>query len=249
MTYHILNGDALTPTFAEAEIEGAIIVMREALIDGDLSGDSLKDFWQTRARHIGISLDDYYNTSVKEFNKIMNIPHDAEINLWFEYDLFCQVNMWFVLSLINQLNINPKVFAVYTTHLSKGDQHFWNGFGPATPEDLTTCYANKVQFRNREIELGHDLWKAYKTQDFETLNALSKEQSPAFPYLQEVIQAHIDRFPQNGQKGRPERVIEDILKNTPPEFYKVFKEFQQRQSIYGFGDTQLKKIYDEVVQQ
>jgi hypothetical protein len=65
---------------------------------------------------------------------------------------------------------------------------------------------------------------------------------------QEVVQAHVDRFPKDGSKGRPERVIEDIMKNGSIDFHKVFEAFWRRESIYGFGDIQLKQLYDKVKQ-
>jgi hypothetical protein len=83
--------------------------------------------------------------------------------------------------------------------------------------------------------------------DFEELIRLAKNQSSAFPYLQEVVKAHVDRFPKDGTYGRPEKVIEDITKNISTDFHKVFKEFWNRESIYGFGDTQLKRLYDKVM--
>lgn len=115
MLYNILNGDALTYSFPDAKIEGEIIVVREGLIDGDLSGDSLREFWQSRARYMEITEAEYNNSVVKEFEKIISAPDDSGFNLWFEYDLFCQVNMWFVVSIIKRLPIKKKVFAVYTS--------------------------------------------------------------------------------------------------------------------------------------
>src|SRR5688572_5416160 len=133
MVYNILNGDSLAYSFPEAKIEGEIVVVREALIEGKLSGDNLHDFWQSRARYLGITENEYNNSVVKEFEKIMNAPGTSEFNLWFEYDLFCQVNMWFVVSIINRLSIKKKVFAVFTSYLDKTSSQFWNGFGPANP--------------------------------------------------------------------------------------------------------------------
>jgi len=62
------------------------------------------------------------------------------------------------------------------------------------------------------------------------------------------IKEHVDRFPKDGTKGRPERVLEDITQNISTDFHEVCKEFWNRESIYGFGDTQLKELYDKVVQ-
>jgi len=247
MTYHILNGDSLAYSFPDTKIKGEIVIVREGLIDGDLSGDNLDYFWQSRAKYMGITETGYNNSVVTEFKKIMEAPDNSEFNLWFEYDLFCQVNMWFVISLINNLTPGKKVFAVYTSYLDKSDKRFWNGFGSANPDELKICYANRISLNENDLRLGHNLWKVYKSSDLEELTNLSKNHSLAFPYLQEVVNAHVDRFPKDGIKGRPERVLEDITKNVSTDFHKVLKEFWSRESIYGFGDSQLKHLYDKVM--
>jgi len=248
MVYNILNGDSLAYSFPDAKIEGDIVVVREALIDGDLSEDTLDDFWRSRAKHLGITDAGYDNSVVKEFEKIRNVPDDSVFNLWFEYDLFCQVNMWFVISVIHSLPIKKKVFAVYTSHLDKGSKHFWNGFGQANSAELKACYAHRTQLSEADINQGHALWQAYKNGDLEELIHLLTYQSPAFPHLQEVVKAHVDRFPKDGTKGRPEKVIEDITKNISTDFNTVLQEFWKRESIYGFGDSQVKSLYDRVMQ-
>ena len=249
MVYHILNGDALAYSFPDTKIEGEIIVVREGLIDGSLSGDNLHEFWQSRAKYMGWTEAKYHNQVVKEFEKIMNAPDDSEFNLWFEYDLFCQVNMWFVISIINSLSIKKKVYAVYTSYLDTTSKHFWNGFGPANSSEVRICFAGRTPFNDSDIQLGQDLWTAYKSGNLDELTRLAKNQSAAFPYLEEVVKAHVDRFPKDGTKGRPEKVIEDIVENGSTDFYKVFTEFWNRESIYGFGDTQLKHLYDKVMHQ
>lgn len=248
MIYHILNGDALAYSFADAKMEGKIIVVREALVDGDVSGNDLQTFWHSRAKHIGVTATEYQEKVASEFEKIINAPGDSEFNLWFEYDLFCQVNSWFVISLINNLPAKKKVYAVYTSYLDKKDQHFWNGFGPANAGQLQTCFADRMLLSDADLHLGKELWSAYKSNNFEALNHLAKSQSTTFPYLQDVVQAHIDRFPTDGSKGRPEKVIEEIITTVSANFPAVCKEFWKRESIYGFGDTQVKQLYDKVIQ-
>ncbi|WP_343306594.1 hypothetical protein AAHN97_05710 [Chitinophaga niabensis] len=247
MIYNILNGDSLAYSFPDTKIEGDVIVVREALIDGDLSGGNLHDFWQSRAKYIGLTETEYHNKVVKEFEKIRNAPDNSVFNLWFEYDLFCQVNMWFVISVISSLPIKKNVFAVYTSYLDKANKQFWNGFGPANSDELKVCYANKIPLSEADLNLGKDLWEAYRNGNLEELTDLSKDQSLAFPYIQEAVKAHVDRFPKDGSKGRPEKVIEDITENISTDFHEVLKEFWRRESIYGFGDTQLKRLYDKVM--
>jgi hypothetical protein len=247
MIYNILNGDSLAYSFPDAKIGGDLIVVREGLIDGDLSGKDMEDFWHLRAKYMELTDAEYHDKVASEFEKMMKAPDDSEFNLWFEYDLFCQVNMWFVISIINSLSITKKVYAVYTSHLDRNNRHFWNGFGPANSTQLQVCFADRILLSDADLQLGQELWTAYKDNNFERLIRLAKNRSSAFPYLQEVVEAHVDRFPKNGTNGRPEKVIEDITKNISTDFHKVCKEFWNRESIYGFGDTQLKSLYDKVM--
>ena len=247
MIFHILNGDSLAYSFPDTKINGDIIVFREALMDGDLSGENLHDFWQSRTKYHETTKSQYHSDVVKEFEKILNAPDNSEFNLWFEYDLFCQVNMWFVISLINSLTIKKKVYAVYTSYLDKTSKQFWNGFGQADSNGLIICFADRSFLNNGDLQFGENLWAADKSEDLKELVPLAKKPSSAFPYLQEVIKAHIDRFPKDGAIGRPESVLEDIIKNISTDFNKVCTEFWNRESIYGFGDTQLKNLYDKVM--
>ena len=50
--HHILNGDALKEQFPTDKIDGHLIVCRECLIDGNIQGDSLMEFWDNRAEFI-----------------------------------------------------------------------------------------------------------------------------------------------------------------------------------------------------
>jgi hypothetical protein len=249
MIYHILNGDAMIDRFVATGIQGEMISTRECMIDGSLAGNSLADFYQTRAKFIsgayGEKENDYYTAVVSEFDKLLAADNPSEFNLWFGYDLFCQANMWFVLSLLNRLTIQKKVFAVYPSHLREEDR--WNDFGGATPADFITCLQTRIQFGDNDLELANQLWLAYKNNDLDKLEKLSNEHSPCFPYLHEVCRAHIERFPKNNEKGRPEKVIEEIIQSGTTEFYSVFKQFYNREGIYGFGDLQLKVIYDKVL--
>lgn len=247
MTYNILNGDSLAYTFREADIPGEIVICREALIDGSLAGDTLEEFWQNRADSLEISLDEYLSYSVSEFDKIANAPDNSVFNLWFGYDLFCQANIWFILSLIDSLTIQKEVYMVYPTFLAEAD--IWKEFGRADAGDLRISFANKVRFAGEDFQLAKELWQAYKNQDLLTLAQLVGRKSVCFPYLKDAIQAHLERFAVDGALSRPERVLRAILQKGETDFYKVFGEFSAQEGVYGFGDTQLKPIYDKLVSQ
>jgi hypothetical protein len=225
-------------------------VTRECLIEGDLSGDTRDAFYHTRANYLAATYKEvsksYFEEVVSEFEKLVAVPSPSEFNLWFGYDLFCRANMWFVLSLLNELPIEKQIFVVYPSHLKGSD--VWLDFGKATPEQLIDCYHHRILFTAIDLQLAHNLWQAYKHHDLTMLAQLSKQYFPCFPYLEEVCQAHLDRFPNDGGKGRPERVIEELLEGSCKDFPSLFMAFSKREGIYGFGDTQVKRIYDKVQQ-
>jgi hypothetical protein len=148
-----------------------------------------------------------------------------------------------VLSLLVRQS-NLKVFRVFPIIKS---ENFWKGFGNANTEMLEKAYSSKVPFEQSDLDLGLNLWRAYQKNDFSKLKELSKTKSNCFAHLQEVCQAHLDRFPTNNSLGRPEQLIKDILKSKPMEFYEVFQKFSEREGIYGFGDLQVKSIYERQI--
>lgn len=248
-TYHILNGDYLAGQLRQTKINQDFIVCRECLIEGDLSADTSADFWTTRARYISetynVSSKEYFSKTVSEFDKLSNLPDYSEVCLWFENDLFCQTNMWFIISrLVHQPTL--KIFRVFPRIEHKADT--WKGFGIATAENLEQAYHSKIQFSAQDLALGTNLWKAYQMGDFDKLMKLATIKSECFDYLKEVCQAHIDRFPADKTLGRPESTIQEIIQTQSTAFEVVFTEFTKREGIYGFGDLQVKHMYDRLIQ-
>ncbi len=241
MTYQILNGDSLAHDFASARIPGEVIVFREGLSTGDLSGETPEEFWMARAKYMKTGFNQYQSMVLDELEKITASTDGDEFNLWFEYDLFCQVNMWFLCSMLYLLPKKKKVFAVYTLHLEPNDKNFWGGFGRATVENLRECFTGRIILSEKDLAFAHSLWQAFRSADTKTLSKLSTSGNPSFPFIQPVIEAHLD-------KERPARVVENILANGTANFEYVFNEFWKRESIYGFADLQLKPIYDSVME-
>jgi len=240
MIYHILNGDSIGYRFPQAKIPGEAIIFREALMSGPLNGETQEEFWSTRAKQHKRGSNEYQSMVIDELNQIAASKAGYEFNLWFEYDVFCQANSWFVYSLLSQLSHTIKVFTVLTTHLEQGHKYFWNGFGPATPEQLRACFNNRIQLTKKDLALGNQLWQAFRNRDNNTLQQLSKQQSPAFPYLKDIVEAHLDT-------ERPARVINEIVDTGTMGFENTFSAFWKQESIYGFGDVQLKVIYASVM--
>lgn len=244
-TYHILNGDCLADQLSQTRINQNFIVFRECLIDGTVYADNMADFWKVRAEFFAdvykISTEEYEIKTVNEFEKIKNIPDNSEVCLWFENDLFCQTNMWFLISIL-ATNVTLNIYRVFPIIDHNSD--IWKGFGISNAQKLKQAFESKIRFTPIDIELGKDLWASYQIADITKLNELSKKQSNCYEYLEAVCQAAIDRFPLNNTLSRPDQVVKAIIDTISTEFQVVFSEFSEREGIYGFGDLQLKTIYD-----
>ncbi|MEM6265410.1 MAG: DUF1835 domain-containing protein [Bacteroidota bacterium] len=238
--YHILNGDALKDQFP-SEIAGEIMVARECLIDGPVTGESLEAFFQTRADFISreygnYSIADYYRDTVSEFEKIQAIPEGSDIFLWFEDDLFCQVNMWFVASLLQAHSASGT-----SVFLLRPSVHTVYGFGGLGQAELIAIYQNRIPLE--KIDRLASLWKYYQQNDTESLVQVATELSDRYPFILPAVEAHLDRIPAGNQPGRPIECLVSIMKELDTKnFGLVFKEFSKREAIYGFGDLQVKRL-------
>ena len=242
--HHVLNGDALLSQFPKSILGGKSIA-RECLVDGPVKADSLEQLYELREEFLKtnyrISNDIKYKDNViLEFTKIEMLDQDMDINLWFEDDLFCQVNLWFVLSL---LNANKHQNSLY---LVRPPVHTQYGFGALSDGELITCYNNRINIKH--FNVWSSLFTEYQEDNYVELIRLAKSFEADYPFVLEAVQAHIQRQPTNESLGRPKdsliRIISDLQTKS---FEHVFKEFCKREAIYGFGDIQVKRLYDQVL--
>lgn len=107
--YHILNGDCLAQNFP-SKLEGEVMIWRECLVEGKVNEI---DFFEIRKEfflnNYDVSAVEYDNKVMSEFSKIMEIPNNSKVFLWFEDDLFCQANLWFLISQISDKTQNLSV--------------------------------------------------------------------------------------------------------------------------------------------
>ena len=240
MILHVLPGDSLVETFKASGIGGEIAVCRECLVEGDLAGKTLPEFWEARAQFLsgqyGETADHYHETVVREFAKLTALQSDSEINLWFEYELFCQANMWFCMSLLE--NSTADIYRVAPATLAEDE--IWDGFGKMTPDDLRACFEQRIRLSEDDIKLGADLWSAYRDQDSRRLAELSTHESSTFPKLKDVTAAAIEK------ETLPSQILDEIVEKGVSDFSDVFREFKKRAGVYGYGDTQVKNLLAKI---
>jgi hypothetical protein len=239
MNFHVLPGDAQVEEFKKTKIEGDVIVCRECLVVGDVDAVSLPQFWEQRAHFIlseyGEDEAEYYDKVAAQLAELSDLGKDDEVNLWFEYELFCGVNMWFCLWLLSETQ--STVYRVEPVVRSEAER--WLGFGGLTADDLERCFAARSKFSAEDIQLGAGLWNAYRVNDKEKLAALSDSGYACFPYLREICEAAIEK------ETRPREIVAEIQFEGKTEFDDIFQEFTKRAGEYGFGDLQVRKIIEQ----
>jgi hypothetical protein len=238
--FHILTGDSLKEQLSKTISEN-IIVARECLIVGDVTGNSLNELFINRANFLNkeynVKKENYYEQTVSEFEKIKQIPQNAEIDLWFEFDLFCQINMWFIIHLITK---HLKTGSVYLITPNTSSQY---GFGRMDQKDLLEAYKNKINLTKYHLKCFDDMWNFYKENKHDEIIITSEQIKEDFPFLLESVKANKERFTLN----RPEKTLKNIInKLGTSNFNVVFQEFIKIEYIYGFGDLQLKKMFDKI---
>ncbi len=238
---HILPGDSLFSQFPVA-LPGERLICRECLLVGEVQGETLEQFWRTRAQFIQSEYGDgnYHAHVVSEFEKLKRYPVDTEINLWFEYEVFCQVNLWFVLYLLQTLGLH-KLYRVCP--MTKQSDELWQGFSVLNSQELEQCFTQRLKLSALDIQHGANLWRAYQKADYHKLQQLSCYQSAAFPMLQAVCAAEIARQ----QQHAVENILQAIIAGGAQDFAEVFSAFQAQAGIYGLGDLQLKRLYTQLI--
>lgn len=239
---HILNGDSLKNQLEAVSLPGKILACREAMIEGPKKAVDSEELWKDRARYFDETYGDsdsfYTGKVIPEFEKMSKAPAGAEVVLWFEDDLFCQANMWFCLYWLSARS-DLKVFRVFPAPV--GAEWRWRGFGANSPDQLKAAYENRILLTEEDRKLGADLWDAFRQEDMSAMKALANTSTEAFCDLPEVVKAW---------EGYPEKIeafIQQKLQAGAAGFSEVFKAFCLECGIYGFGDLQVKRIYDSLL--
>jgi hypothetical protein len=240
MNFNVLPGDSLVDEFRKTQIGGQAIVCRECLIVGPVEANTPFEFWDQRAKFIlaeyGEDEIEYHERVADELEKLNDVETGDEVNLWFEYELFCSANMWFCISMLKETG--AMMYRIEPAVLTKEDR--WKGFGSLDAAALQKCFELRKELDAGDIKLGSELWEAFRSNNLRALIQLSTNASDRFPYLAEVCKAAIE------MDLRPIETLIDIKKEGAIEFDDIFVEFSRREGVYGFGDLQVQRLLDRI---
>jgi hypothetical protein len=91
------------------------------------------------------------------------------------------------------------------------------------------------------------LWQKLSTGDLNAATQCAAILPKEYHFLQSALKAYLEAFPGKGQPGRPKstliRIVADLKTS---DFSSVFREFSNREPIYGYSDLQVMHLLDEL---
>jgi len=142
---HITNGNILTDYLRELGFKNDILTWQEMLCEGPtIPKIDSEEFFEIRADF----LKSYYDIEVdtnelkEELSKLDDVEKYDEINLWFEYDLFCHINLIGVLNLLHQKEIEKPLYLICSGRV-EGEKSL-KGLGELNPDQIERHYKDKV---------------------------------------------------------------------------------------------------------
>ncbi|NNE31446.1 MAG: DUF1835 domain-containing protein [Winogradskyella sp.] len=245
---HITNGNNLTNYLRELDFTDDILTWQEMLCEGPtIAAINSDEFFSIRSQF----LKQYYNIEVntdelnRELSKLNDVSPYDEINLWFEYDLFCHLNLIGVLNLLHQRDIKKPLYLICSGRV-EGEKTL-KGLSELSPEQLKDHYDNKILLTQEDIDLAIAIWRTYCGKDHNILKPYIVKESN-FIYLSNCLKAHLKRFPH--QKSGLSVLEANILRLVKDNFIKskdhLLGYSLNYQGFYGFGDIQLMRTINKL---
>jgi hypothetical protein len=221
-----------------ADLDGQLIIWREALMDGPISASPDKAFWTMRAAYIAenhdASVETYRSAFMSQLDRIDVITPSDDVVFWFEDDLFCQVNFWMAMHVIHRRR-PARMYRVFPS-----PRLGWSGFGPMDAKAAAELFAQRVTMDERDVALMQALLEAYAGADETRLRELARRPTHAMRHLPDVIDAHLLRLDPDPEKRMPDALLRQLVREGHPTFADIFTAFTARAGVYGYGDTQIR---------
>jgi len=240
---HILNGDSLLAKFPDS-IPGRKIIFRECLVDGPVDFHSFEELINGRAKYLsnhypGAQEFPYIPFVSEQLESIMTSADTDRVYCWFEADLFCQVNFWYTIFLLSDHEGEIALI------LPEMDLH--TGFSELNPDQLLEAYRNPRILTKNERHILKDLWLLYQKNKVKEAKSLAWTAENELPFLMPALDAWEESIPHGDFLGKPKAELLAISKQLKTnEFQYIFREFQRRFPIYGYGDLITRKLWEEL---
>ncbi|MFP2994527.1 DUF1835 domain-containing protein [Spongiivirga sp. MCCC 1A20706] len=240
----------MTNRLVDLGFDKKILTWREILCDGPTTyAINSQQFIDIRSGFLQLNYDvpegHYEEKFTNQFELLKDLSNYNEINLWFEYDLFCHINMIAAISLLQQLKINLPIYLICSGRV-KGEDSL-KGLSELSKGQLLNHFKNKIVLKESDLKLADSLWQIYCSDMHYQLHKYVTKPS-SFRYLSNCLSAHLKRFPSkhNGLNLLEVHLLNLITQHQIKSKHHLLGYLLQYQGYYGYGDTLLEKIINKM---
>ena len=248
-TLHILNGDISASILERSSIQGNIVVWREILCEGALHKNVGSDeFWRARydffQNEMGIEKLTYFDKTIKELVKLLDLSGYKKVFLWFEFDLFCQINLIALCTYLLKSYRKDIVYRLICTGMEAGKEGL-QSLCDYTFEEYESLQKNSIKITRHDLLFAEQCWHIYVENNQEDLRTFDFNKSSKFLYLQLAMDQHLMRFPAKNGLDQIEHKILEIIDSGASTVQNIVKKlliWQRKETVYGFSDLQYEML-------
>ena len=116
-------------------------------------------------------------------------------------------------------------------------------------QELASAYTARTKLTKDDFNMFDELWQCYSSENLIELSRLAQALPVSLISIKPSIEAQCQRNNPNGL-SRPQQSILDIGKaEKTTDFGRIFRVFCETQGVYGFGDMQVKRLYEELIEE
>ncbi|MFH4969108.1 DUF1835 domain-containing protein [Gaetbulibacter sp. M240] len=245
---HITNGSVLTTQLKDLRFTGEILTWQEMLCEGPtIEKIDTPEFLELRQNFFSSYYDIELNLDEIKiaFEKLETPEAYSEINLWFEYDLFCHMNLIGVIVLLQQKKFKAPIYVI-TSGRIRGSKNL-KALTELTDNQLFSHFDKKLKLTPKDIDMVLTIWAIYCGKDHNLLKPYIVTNS-TFKYLSNCLKAHLERFPSTFTGlNRMESNILSIVRDNPIKSRNHLLGYALNyQGYYGYGDLQINRIVEKL---
>jgi hypothetical protein len=250
---HVANGASTTMTIEAAGIPGTCSIWADPLYEGPVpSGLSDAELLDVRMRYLTGPGDlawaawDGSNPALDPANDLQEWReaierHQSyeELVLWFEHDLFDQLNLIQLLTWLREHLPPGKPVSLICIGTFPGRPDF-KGLGELTPDELAPLIETRQPVTDRQYELAHRAWQAFREPTPLALDELRRSDTLALPYLAAAITRFLQEYPWTTDGlSRSERRLLELSHGDGIALWKAFPRMSEGERAYYVTDRSL----------
>lgn len=204
----VTNGDVAVERLKEADMSGQILPWQDMLHDGPVpSSDVLDEVSDIRATFLsealGLPLDEVRANFARRDGVLDIHPAYAEVELWFEHDLYDQLQL---IQLLHYFSNQPERMGLFLVQAQ-------DYLGLLEVSDIRALGKSRKPVSQIQLETGRSAWEAFTAPTPTALAGFATTPHACLPYLAPAFRRLLAELPapHSGLSLTEERILQQLL--------------------------------------